>query len=215
MTQPGFARNPTTALQRVALGLAVACFVVAISLTGAKAACESQKAALDGRHQEEKLCQERLQQADLARIAQQGHGLSLEERMSGCMPQGIQSGRAMQELLKCEDRQQKKEQGARDAANAAKWAADERKRDARETEVVRQIHQFTHTVRIGMTAAEVDAAERESFDNPAAWGRTVNTTVTANGTTEQWVYRFSEPAYRRTNDLYLYLRDGVVSAIQK
>jgi len=69
------------------------------------------------------------------------------------------------------------------------------------------------TVRIGMTAAEADIAERQSFHNTAGWGKTVNTTVTANGTTQQWVYRFSK--YYGVNDMYVYLGDGVVFAIQK
>jgi hypothetical protein len=65
-----------------------------------------------------------------------------------------------------------------------------------------------------MTAVEADSTEKDAFHNPAGWGRAVNTTVTANGTTEQWVYRFSQ-SFSGAQDLYLYFQNGVLTAIQK
>jgi hypothetical protein len=114
----------------------------------------------------------------------------------------------------CEDQQRKKEDDARNAAAAAQHAPSERKYEERRSALLQQINNFIDAVKIGMTAAEVDAAEREEFHNAAGWGKTVNTTVTANGTAQQWVYRFSKP-YGGVGDMYVYLRDGVVSAIQK
>jgi hypothetical protein len=75
-----------------------------------------------------------------------------------------------------------------------------------------QAREFTDALRIGMTALEINAAERESFGSPVE--KTVNTTITANGTNQQWLYRFSRYA-KATGDVYVYLHDGVVSAIQK
>jgi hypothetical protein len=120
---------------------------------------------------------------------------------------------AMNAFNKCTQEQRKKEQDARSAASAARVQQAEREYEARRSALLQQIHEFMDTVRIGMTAAEADAAERESFRNSAGWGKTVNTTVTANGTTQQWVYRFSKDY--GVNDMYVYLRDGVVFAIQK
>jgi hypothetical protein len=68
------------------------------------------------------------------------------------------------------------------AATAARLKADNERRSV----FSQSTHGFMDALKIGMTAAEVDAAEKESFHNPAGQGRTVNTTVTANGTTEQW-----------------------------
>jgi hypothetical protein len=119
----------------------------------------------------------------------------------------------MNAFYKCEDEHQKREQNARDVAARIKRAADERKYEAQQSELLQHIHDFMDTVRIGMTAAEADITDRQSFHNPAGWGKTVNTTATANGTTQQWVYRF--PRYYGVNDMYVYLRDGVVFAIQK
>jgi hypothetical protein len=67
-------------------------------------------------------------------------------------------------------------------ATAARLKADNERRSV----FLESTHDFTDALKIGMTAAEVDAAEKESFHNPAGWGRTANTTVTGNGTTEQW-----------------------------
>jgi hypothetical protein len=112
----------------------------------------------------------------------------------------------------CIERQRKKEQDAKDAAYAAKRAAEERTFEAQRSLTARQIHDFVDAIRIGMTATEVTQVEAEIFHNPAGWGKIVNTTVTANGTTQQWVYRFSN---YQPSGMYLYLSDGMVSAIQK
>ena len=54
---------------------------------------------------------------------------------------------------------------------------------------------------VGMTAAQVKAA----WWLPTA----INTTATASGVTEQWVYRSDD-----ASDAYVYLTNGVVTAIQ-
>jgi hypothetical protein len=61
------------------------------------------------------------------------------------------------------------------AATAARLKADTERRSV----FLQSTHDFIDALKIGMTAAEVDAAEKESFHNPAGWGRTVNATVTA------------------------------------
>jgi hypothetical protein len=68
------------------------------------------------------------------------------------------------------------------AATAARLKADNERRSI----FLQSTHDFMDALKIGMTAAKVDAAEKESFHNPARWERTANTTVTGNGTTEQW-----------------------------
>jgi hypothetical protein len=68
------------------------------------------------------------------------------------------------------------------AATAARLKADNERRSV----LFQSTHDFMDALKIGMTAAEVDAVEKGSFHNPAGQGRTVNTTVTANDTTEQW-----------------------------
>jgi hypothetical protein len=68
------------------------------------------------------------------------------------------------------------------AATAARLKADNERRSV----FLQSTNEFMVVLKIGMTAAEVDAAEEESFHNPAGWCRTVNTTVAANGATEQW-----------------------------
>jgi len=68
---------------------------------------------------------------------------------------------------------------------------------AREDAVAEAAERRKHGVRIGMTADEV---------KQSSWGRpeSVNRTITARGTHEQWVYGGS----------YLYFDDGVLTAIQ-
>lgn len=125
-----------------------------------------------------------------------------------------QYDKAMEETKKCTDREVPKEEEAKRAAKAAAAAANAaraKKVDEWQAATLQATHDFTETVKIGMTAAQVDAADKEAF-YPTGWGRKVNTTVTANGTTEQWVYRFS--SFRGAHDLYLYFQNGVLAAIQ-
>ena len=49
------------------------------------------------------------------------------------------------------------------AATAARLKADNERRSV----FLQSTHDFTDALKIGMTAAEVDAAENESFHNPA------------------------------------------------
>jgi hypothetical protein len=198
-----------TFAERSARVLSNVCVVLPISFIRAEAACESETAAFEASNQ------------GLSRSGAVGNCYNDRERdLLKLLPITQQQklacrayAEAMDAFYKCKDEHQKKEQNARDAAARIKRAADERKYEAQQSERLQHIHDFMDTVRIGMTAAEADIAERQSFHNTAGWGKTVNTTVTANGTTQQWVYRFSK--YYGVNDMYVYLGDGVVFAIQK
>jgi hypothetical protein len=242
MTQLGFGRNRTTAFQRVVLSFAAACVTFPISFAGAEAACkwdpqrhtrdpvEAAQSLLDecpvkdrGHAEKARPCEwqqaaeeaasQRLQATDYRNLCE-SHAESYVGRPPvGCSHALEDFYRASSASQECEDRQRKKDQEARDAADASKRAADERKYEERRTALSKQIHNFIDAVRIGMTATEADAAEREAFHNQV-WGKTVNTTVTGDGTTQQWVYRFSK-AEGGASDMYVYLHDGVVFAIQK
>jgi hypothetical protein len=189
--------------------LSIVCVVLPMSFIGAKAACESEMAAFEASKE------------GLSRSGAVGNCYNDRDRdVLKLRPITQQQKLAcdaytegMNAFYKCKDEQQKKEQNTKDAAARIKRAADERKYEAQQSELLQHIHDFMDTVRIGMTAAEADTTEQKSFHNPAGWGKTVNTTVTANGTTQQWVYRF--PKYPGVNNMYVYLRDGVVYAIQK
>jgi hypothetical protein len=127
-----------------------------------------------------------------------------------------QYNKSMEESRKCTEREIPKEEEAKRAAKAAANRAHAKQYEAlqnQQSQSIQSSHDFTDAVKIGMTAAQVDASEKEAFHNPAGWGRTVNTTVTANGTTEQWVYRFSQLS--GAHDVYLYFQNGVLTAIQK
>jgi hypothetical protein len=122
----------------------------------------------------------------------------------------------MEESRKCTERELPKEEEAKRAAKAAANRARAKQYEAlqnQQSQSIKSSHDFADAVKIRMTATQVDAVEKETFHNPAGWGRTVNTTVTANGTTEQWVYRFS--LSHGAHDLYLYFQNGVLTAVQK
>lgn len=201
MTQTGFGRKPLTALQRAAFGLAAVCVALLIPLIGAQAECESQEAAY---------------------YASVGHlgALFVCDGFSSKLTQEEQLtcqrfDEARHAMNNCRDEEAKRV-AKRDAAArriAERKEVEEQKAYyAKRSALMREMHDFKDAVRVGMTAAELDQSEQTIFHNPAGWGKRVNTTVTANGTTQQWVYRFVD---YETSDMYVYLHDGVVFALQK
>jgi hypothetical protein len=127
-----------------------------------------------------------------------------------------ESRKAEEASTKCIQRLYAKEEEARRAAKAtaaAERANRLRKSEELNTQELAKIHNFVDGLRIGMTSAETDAAEKQTFQNPLGYGRTVNTTVTANGAMEQWVYPFSH--FSGMHNVYLYFNNGVLTAIQK
>ena len=229
--RPGFARNLMAALRRVTFGVAVVCVILPMSFVGAQAACDLQRAA-------DMTSFSRLLTTGLITFGNCPSSLTREQAVA-CR----EAVTARNALAKCEADQkaawEADLQASREAARVAEEAnaqrvakeaklqaakqakADKEARVAHESyeafhsELVRHEHEFMSAVEIGMSAAEVDAADRR-FAGAAynGFGKTVNTTVTAGGTTQQWIYRFSH-VDRGDNDFYVYLRDGVVSAIQK
>jgi hypothetical protein len=96
----------------------------------------------------------------------------------------------------------------------AKWEAESdayfRRLSEERSQTLQSLGNFTNAPTMGMSPQAVDDAEQEAFHDP--WGRKVHTTVTANGTTEQWIYWFPEHTHIPT--LYLYFVDGKLSAVQ-
>lgn len=191
MARSGFARNLRTTLQRVAVSLAVACVALPLPLAyaGQAAPCGSARVALDAS------IHHLVVEIGIVGINCASNSLSQEQNMA-CR----QYTDTLTALNTCEEGHGVGDPYQRSLARAAALPL--------------QIHKFIDAVRIGMSATEVDIAERDSFGNPVQWLKTVNTTVTASGTTQQWLYRFSRYA-KATGDVYVHLHDGVVFAIQK
>jgi len=140
------------ALRRVALGLATVCFVLRTLWTGAGAAtpCDSEEAAARASSQ-------RLQ--------------AMGTRSSDFNRAMDDFNRTNYQWQKCIDQWRKKEQEAKDAARAAKRQAIANQTAAWHDQILREVQSFVDAVRVGMTAAEVDPAERDAFHNPTGWGK--------------------------------------------
>jgi hypothetical protein len=119
---------------------------------------------------------------------------------------------AMDALDKC--RKHEDERAAHQYERERKAAEDamNKRIEDRHARIRRAWQDFTSTLQIGMTAGQAFAADTEALHSPGGWGHTVNTTVNALGTDEQWVYRFSDYP---VNPVYLYFRNGILVTVQK